>query len=59
MLQKNLQYEQFIVAKINRGDSDAFSEVFSAYYKDLVLFAFSFTKEMESADEIIQETFMK
>jgi RNA polymerase sigma-70 factor (family 1) len=59
MLQKNLLYEQFIVAKLNRGDSDAFSEIFSAYYKDLVLFAFSFTKEMESAEEIVQETFVK
>ncbi len=59
MLQKSLQYEQFLVAKLNRGDSNAFSEIFSAYYQDLVLFAFSFTKEMASAEEIIQETFIK
>jgi RNA polymerase sigma-70 factor (family 1) len=59
MIQKNLQYEQFLVVRLVRGDSDAFSEIFSAYYKDLVMFAFSITKEMASSEEIVQETFVK
>jgi len=59
MIQKNLQYEQFLVAKLGRGDTEAFSEIFSAYFKDLVMFAFSITKEMASSEEIVQETFVK
>jgi len=59
MFKKNLQYEQYLISKLNRGDPEAFSEIFSAYYKDIVMFAFSFTKEIASSEEIVQETFVK
>lgn len=52
-------YEQLLIKKLESGDPDAFSDIFSAYYKDLVMFAFSFTKEFPDAEEIVQETFVK
>ena len=59
MFRKTLQYEQFLIARLRSGDSDAFSEIFKAYYKDLVMFAFSIIKEMASSEEIVQDTFVK
>jgi RNA polymerase sigma-70 factor (ECF subfamily) len=59
MFRKSLQYEQFLVARLNSGDSDAFSEIFNAYYKDLVLFAFSNIKDMANSEEIVQDIFVK
>jgi RNA polymerase sigma-70 factor, ECF subfamily len=51
--------EKVLVARLSAGDPHAFSSIFSAYYKDLVLFAFRFTREMASAEEIVQDTFVK
>ncbi len=59
MLRKTLRYEQFLVARLNSGDPDAFSEIFNAYYKDLVLFAFSIIKDMANSEEIVQDIFVK
>lgn len=52
-------YDRLLIEKLNRGDSDAFSEIFSAYYKDLLMFAFSFLKEIPGSEEIVQYTFVK
>jgi RNA polymerase sigma-70 factor (family 1) len=51
--------EKALISRINKGDSSAFSCVFSAYYKDLVLFSFRFTNELNSSEEIVQETFIR
>jgi len=59
MNQKKIILEQLLIKKLKTGDPDAFSDIFSAYYKDLVMFAFSFTKELSNAEEIVQETFVK
>jgi RNA polymerase sigma-70 factor (ECF subfamily) len=56
---KTLQYEQFLVARLKSGDCDAYSEIFNAYYKDLVLFAFSIVKDIANSEEIVQEIFVK
>lgn len=59
MVSKTPRYEQYLVARLNIGDADAFSEIFSAYYKDLVLFSFSIIKDMANSEEIAQDIFVK
>lgn len=51
--------EKVLLLKLTNGDKEAFSAIFTAYYRDLVLFAARFTHESESAEEIVQETFVK
>lgn len=51
--------EKVLISRFKVGDSGAFSSIFTAYYKDLVLFAARFTKEKDSAEEIVQDTFVK
>lgn len=59
MIKKPIIFEQKVIEKLRSGDSDSFSDVFSAYYKDMVFFAYSFTREQSSAEDIVQETFVK
>lgn len=51
--------EKVLVKKLNEGDKNAFSVIFTTYYKDLVLFALHFIHKPESAEEIIQDLFVK
>ena len=59
MIKKDLIFEQFLIEKLKSGDPDSFSDVFSAYYKDLIFFAYSFTNDLSSAEDIVQDTFIK
>jgi len=59
VIEKDLIFEQLLIEKLKAGDPDSFSDVFSAYYKDLVFFAYSFTHELSSAEDIVQDTFVK
>jgi RNA polymerase sigma-70 factor (family 1) len=59
VIKKNLLFELLLIEKLKAGDPDSFSDVFSAYYKDLVFFAYSFTHELSSAEDIVQDTFVK
>ncbi len=51
--------EKVLISKIKEGDSKAFSNVFTAYYKDLVIYAEKFTRDLNVAEEIVQGTFLK
>lgn len=51
--------ESALLSRISKGDKAAFSVVFTAYYADLVMFAFTFLKEKEASEEIIQDVFVK
>jgi hypothetical protein len=57
--EKNLIHEQFFLIKLKAGDPDVFAEIFSTYYKDMVMFAFSFIRDLDSAEEIVQDVFVK
>ena len=59
MIEKDLIFEQLLIEKLKSGDPDSFSDIFSAYYKDLIFFAYSFTHELSSAEDIVQDTFVK
>jgi len=49
--------EKALGSELRKGNKNAFSTIFIAYYKDLVLFAANFTREIDSAEEIVQDTF--
>lgn len=59
VIKKDLIFEQFLIEKLKSGDPDSFSDIFSAYYKDLIFFAYSFTHDLSSAEDIVQDTFVK
>lgn len=50
--------EKVILSKLQGGDYSAFSNIFSAYYRDLVIFASRYTRELNHAEEIVQDTFV-
>lgn len=59
MSRNNIIFEKFLIEKLKSGDPDSFSDIFSAYYQDLVFFAFTFTHELPSAEDIVQDTFIQ
>jgi RNA polymerase sigma-70 factor (family 1) len=50
--------EKEMITKLRDGNISAFTSIFSAFYKDLVIFAARFTKDLNSAEEIVQDTFV-
>ena len=59
MIKKNLIFEQLLIEKLKSGDPDAFSDIFTVFYKDMVCFAYSFTHELHVSEDIVQDTFVK
>lgn len=55
----NILVEKTLTSRLLAGDRSAFSFIFNAYYKDLVIFAASFTKDVNIAEEIVQDTFVR
>jgi RNA polymerase sigma-70 factor (ECF subfamily) len=51
--------DEVLISKLKLGDYSAFSCIFSAYYKDLVLFASRYTHDYYDAEEIVQDIFVK
>ncbi len=51
--------EKILVEKLKGGDKSAFSSLFTAYYSDLVMFATTFLKDLDSSEEIVQDVFLK
>ena len=54
-----MPFERILLEKLKKGDQTAFSYIFSAYYRDLVLFAITFTNNKDSSEEIVQAVFVK
>jgi RNA polymerase sigma-70 factor (ECF subfamily) len=59
VIKKNIIFELLLIEKLKSGDPGSFSDIFSVYYKDLVFFAYSFTHDLPSAEDIVQDTFIK
>ncbi len=51
--------EKALILRLIGGDQSAFSNIFSAYHKDLVLFAMRYTKDLNNAEEIVQDIFVR
>jgi RNA polymerase sigma-70 factor (family 1) len=59
MSKKYLIFEQLLIEKLKSGDPDAFSDIFTIFYKDMVCFAYSFIHELHASEDIVQDTFVK
>ena len=55
----NFSIEKILVEKLKEGDKSAFSSLFKAYYSDLVMFATTFLKDLDSSEEIVEDVFLK
>jgi RNA polymerase sigma-70 factor (family 1) len=56
--QKNID-DTRLIEGLHNNDKASFTSVFSKYYKDLVIFSFSFTKDRDAAEEIVQDIFLR
>jgi len=52
-------YERILLEKLKNDDQSAFTIIFTMYYPDLVRFSYSFTRNSDAAEEIVQEVFLK
>ena len=52
-------YERILLEKLKNDDQAAFTIIFTKYYQDLVRFSFSFTRDSDASEEIVQEVFLK
>ncbi len=52
-------YERILLARLKSDDKSAFTVLFTQYYQDLVRFSFSYTRNSETSEEIVQEVFLK
>jgi len=51
-------YEKILLEKLSESDNSSFSVIFRAYYSDLVQFAGTFIQDMDTCEEIVQDTFV-
>jgi RNA polymerase sigma-70 factor (ECF subfamily) len=52
-------YDKILFEKVKQGDQSAFSLLFTAYYRDLTIFASQFTHNIEVSEEIVQDVFVR
>lgn len=50
--------EQELLIELSRGSNQAFHELFDVYYKDLVLFAGTYIKDVDTCEDIVQQQFV-
>jgi RNA polymerase sigma-70 factor (family 1) len=50
--------DKVIIYKLKNGDVLSFDEIFKKYHKKVYYFAFSYLKNKEEAEDIVQEVFM-
>jgi len=51
--------QRFILNELQKGNERAFDTIFKQYYKPLCQFSFSFIKDQDAAENLIQEVFVK
>lgn len=52
-------YEKILLENIKNNDKASFSIIFNQYYKDLVTFSFGMVRNINTAEEIVQDVFIK
>jgi len=55
----NAGNQQFILNELQKGNERAFDTVFKQYYKPLCQFSYSFIKDQNTAENLVQEVFVK
>lgn len=53
------ELEQELIQSIRKGNSTSFELVFKTYYPKLCTFAFGYTRQLESAEDIVKDFFVK
>jgi RNA polymerase sigma-70 factor (ECF subfamily) len=51
--------QQFILNELQKGNERAFDFIFKEYYKSLSQFSYSFIKDQDKAESLVQEVFIK
>lgn len=51
--------DTLLIQKLKQGDEDAYDSIFREYYQDLLLFSSRFLWDMEAAEDIVQDIFIK
>lgn len=51
--------QQFILAELQKGNERAFDFVFNEYYSSLSRFSYSFVKDQDKAESLVQEVLIK
>lgn len=51
--------EKILIEKLKANNTSAFTAIFTKYYHDLVRFSYCFTKNADSAEELVQDVFLK
>lgn len=51
--------QQFILDELQKGNERAFNSIFKQYYKPLCQFSYSFIKDQDVAENLIQDVFTK
>ncbi len=51
-------YEKLLLDNIKKNDKASFSILFTQYYKDLVTFSFGIVRNINTAEEIVQDVFI-
>jgi len=52
-------HDKLVIKKLRKGDKSAFTFVFTTYYIDLTMFAYTFLKNREASEEVVQDVFVK
>jgi RNA polymerase sigma-70 factor (ECF subfamily) len=55
----NIRDERYLLDKLKQGNKEAFSLLFNAFYKDLVLFGGNFLPDKNTCEDIVQSLFLK
>lgn len=56
---RNDDMQRFILNELQKGNEQAFNYVFKEYYKSLSQFSYSFIKDQDKAESLVQEVFIK
>ena len=59
LFQDRLGNQQFILNELQKGNERAFDFIFKEYYKPLSQFSYSFIKDQDKAESLVQEVFVK
>lgn len=55
----NAGNQQFILNELQKGNERAFDTIFKQYYKPLCQFSYSLIKDQDTAENLVQEVFVK
>lgn len=55
----NAGNQQFILNELQKGNERAFDTIFKLYYMSLCQFSYSFIKDQDTAENLVQEVFVK